>query len=253
MVKQFQDKPVKFIAIGAGDTLQEVTTYARETGMVMPIFADSLSVMEKRYGQKISLNNIYQFRVIAPDGKVVAYQATKEIIDKALKDAKARYPKEDYDAKLAGLLDCFENRQYAQGAKLLTVLRKSKTKTVADSAEKFFDSLKEEAKEWKAEAEKATQGSPVEAHELYSRLATVFAGDELGKLGAGEAKKLAATKPVKDELAARNAYAQLLASMGRLTPAQKKQALGLCQGFLKKYPEAAAAKKVEPFIKDLAD
>lgn len=253
MVKQFQDKPVTFLAVGAGDTFPEVTVYARETGLVMPIFADSQSVMEKRYGQKISLNNIYQFRVIAPDGKVVAYQANKEIIDKALKDAIAKYPRDGYDSKLAPVLDCFEIGHYAQGTKLLASFRKSKTKSVAESVEKLVSVLKEEAKEWKTEAEKVLEANPVEAHELYSRIATVFAGNDLGKSASADVKKLAAKKQVKEELAARTAYAQLLASITRMTPAQKKQTLALCQGFVKKYPEAATSRKIEDFIKDLAD
>lgn len=253
LVKQYQDKPVKFIAVGAGDTLQEVNAYARETGLVMPIFADSLSVMEKRYGQKISLNNIYQLRVVGPDGKISAYQATKETIDKALTDAKPKYPKSDYDAKLAAALDCFESGQYAQGAKVLTALRKSKTKAVSESADKLFSALKEEAKEWKAEAEKLAQGNPVAAYDLHARIASVVVNDDLGKAASADMKKLAATKQVKEELAARTAYFQMLTSMTRMTAAQKKQALAMCQGFIKKHPESATTKKLEDFVKDLSD
>src|SRR4051794_14020341 len=40
VVKAFEGKPVKFIAVGASDTLDSVMNYSRETKLQMPIFAD---------------------------------------------------------------------------------------------------------------------------------------------------------------------------------------------------------------------
>src|SRR5687768_4559089 len=59
VVEQFKGKPVKFIAIGPGDTLTDVKSYVRSTQLKMPVFADTLGIMQHRYGQQISLRNIY--------------------------------------------------------------------------------------------------------------------------------------------------------------------------------------------------
>jgi len=84
-VKRFQGKPVTFIGVGAGDSPGEVQSYIAHTRLAMPVFADSRSAMEKAYGFRISLNNIYQVRVIGPDGRVIAYDMKPATIEEALK------------------------------------------------------------------------------------------------------------------------------------------------------------------------
>jgi len=171
VVKAFEGKPVKFIAIGASDSLDSASGYGRETKLQMPIFADNLGLMEARYNQKISLMNIWQFRVIGPDGNIVGLDMTKETIEKALKDAAWRYDPKEYDAKLKPALDAFEWNQWDAGMKLLAPLRRNPTKAIAESANKFYDVLKKEGEEWKAEADKIVETDPVKAYDLYGKVA----------------------------------------------------------------------------------
>lgn len=84
IVKRYANEPVTFIAIGAGDSLEEVQNYIRETHLNMPVFADRRSAMEKAYGFHISLGNIYQIRLIAPDGTIIGYDMEPKSIDEAL-------------------------------------------------------------------------------------------------------------------------------------------------------------------------
>ena len=105
VIQSFKDRPVKFIAVGASDSMMEVSTYGRQTGLAMPIFADNLGIMEKRYGQKISLNNILQVRVISPEGKVVGLRMDAEEIGKAAEKATWKYKGDDYHAKLNPAID----------------------------------------------------------------------------------------------------------------------------------------------------
>jgi hypothetical protein len=71
LVKAYQHKPVKFLAVLANATLTEASAYQIKNRLMMPIYPDSLGLMQKRYGFKISLSNIWQFRVVGPDGKVI--------------------------------------------------------------------------------------------------------------------------------------------------------------------------------------
>jgi peroxiredoxin len=254
LVKAMANKPVKFIAVGASDTMLEVNKYARETGLAMPIFIDSLGLMEKRYGQAISLKNIYQIRVIGPDGKVVGLNMKEDDISKAAEKANWTYPREDYHAKLVPALDCFEWNQYLKGMKLLLPLRKSPMKPVAESAEKLLAAVKEEGQKWKEEADKAAEDKNlVEAYDLYAKVATVFAGDELGKSADVALKKLSATKAVKDELAARKAYTAALTKSTSMTPMQKKLAAAMFSGIAKKFPDTPTAEKATALAQELGD
>jgi peroxiredoxin len=89
VVQQFEGKPVKFLAIGAGDSLEEVKAYAAQTHLHMPIFADKRSAMQKAYGIHISLGNIYQVRLINLEGKIIAYDMNPSTLNKALADMDA--------------------------------------------------------------------------------------------------------------------------------------------------------------------
>ncbi|HZL37145.1 MAG TPA: TlpA disulfide reductase family protein [Tepidisphaeraceae bacterium] len=113
MVQSLKDKPVKFIAIDPGHTLADATMYARQTHLAMPVYADSLRLMETRWGEHISLENIYQFKVIGPDGKLAAYRP--EDIERLAADAKWKYKDKGYNRKLSGAVDAFEWNQYSSG------------------------------------------------------------------------------------------------------------------------------------------
>ncbi|WP_439623721.1 peroxiredoxin family protein [Gemmata sp.] len=251
VVKAFEGKPVKFIAVGAGDTLDAVTGYGRETGLKMPIFADSLGLMEARYGQKISLENIWQFRVIGPDGAIVGNTMDKATIEKALEKAAWKYDPKDYDPKLKAALDAFEWNQWDAGMKLLAPLRRSPVKPVAESANKLYDALKAEADAWKTEAEKAVETDPVAAYDLYTKVTTHFPTEANFK-GAQEAKqKLAVNKAVVAELNARRAYAPIGTAVAAATAAQKAQVLQQLRTFTKKHSGTPTGDKVSALVKEL--
>src|SRR4029450_8047945 len=101
------------------DTLQQAKSYAGGTKLAMPVFADSLSLMEKRYGQSISMQHTSQFRVIGPDGKVVGYKMEPEDIDKALEHVELKFKPDDYHAKVRPVVELFEWNQYPAGMKAL--------------------------------------------------------------------------------------------------------------------------------------
>lgn len=253
VVKAFEDRPVKFLAVGASDPIGSAVGYGRETGLRMPAFADSLGLMEARYGQKISLQNIYQFRVIGPDGKVVGYDMEKATIERALATAAFKYDPKDYDPKLKPALDAFEWNQWAAGMKLLTPLRKGANKAVAASADKLFGVLRAEAEGWKAEAQSAAAADPVKAYDLNSKLAAHFPGDPVAK-GAPEAKlKLAATKAVAAELAARKAYAAFASGLSNAAPNQKALVAQQAKAFLKKHAGTPTGERVAALAKELEE
>ncbi len=247
-------KPIKFFAIAANLTATEASAYAQQTGLAMPVYADSLGMMQKRYGMDISLKNIYQYRVVGPNGKIVGYRADEEALNLLVTQTQPKWkyaPEKEPSPALGQALDLLEAGQYAPGMKLLAPLRKSANKRTATAAIEIYDVLKKQGEEWKKEAEEAAEKEPVQAYDLYSRIAAAFPGDELAKSAAGPLKKLQANKTVKADLTARKAYAKLLSQLSQLGPAQKATAAKLCRTFAKRYKDTPSAQQAESLATEL--
>jgi thiol-disulfide isomerase/thioredoxin len=254
LVKTYKDKPVQFLAVASNITAESAKTYQQQTPMEMPAYPDSLGLMQKRYSQQISLQNIHQTRVVGPTGKILAYDMSKETLDKIIKDAKPewKFKGEKYDDKLQPALDAFEAGRYAAGMKLLAPLRKSTNKALAESAQKLFDEVKKEGDAWKDEADKVAENDPVHAYDLYTKITAVFPGDDLAKSVAEPLKQLAAKKAVVAELTARKAFASFVVGLEKAAPPQKAQMLKSCQDLAKKYDGTQVGAKASELAKDLS-
>ena len=243
LVAQYKDKPVRFLAVGPHNTLAGVRAYVTETHLAMPVFADNLDLMETLYGQTISLQNVRQWRVVGPDGKVVGYEPTPAAIDAALAGVSWKYRDGGYDPHLNGIIDALEWNQYGPAMKGLAQARKTPNKTVAASAEKLYGAVRAEGEAWKAKADAAAAADPVTAFDLYAKVNFLFAGDDLAKSVAGPLKSLRANKAVADELAARDQFAQLYTVVPRAQERHRRQVAEFCDGIAAKYPGTPTAAK----------
>jgi peroxiredoxin len=251
IVSQYKGKPVRFFGVAAGDTVQQAKAYVGGTKLAMPVFADSFSLMEKRYGQTISLQNIYQFRVVGADGKVSGYKMDVSDIDKALEKVELKFKPDDYHLKVRPAVELFEWNQYPAGMKALKPLLKSKDKEVAESAQKLMTAVTEEANKWLADAESATDGEPVKAFDLYTKVANAFGTDEPAKKATEALKKFKSNADVKKELDARKQYERMINAMAMATTKQKPELAGFAAGIAKKYPDTPTGKKAEELQKEL--
>jgi peroxiredoxin len=243
VVAEFKDKPVKFVAVSPHDTLFEARSYITETHLAMPVFADTFNIMETMYGQDISLNNIYQFRIIGPDGRIVGYEMTTAAVEQALSRVKWKYRDEGYDPALNQVIALLEWNQFEPGVRLLQPMRKSSTKTLAASAEKLYQAVHAEGEAWMKSADTLLESKPARAYDLYTKVAAVFAGDELGKSAAESLKTLANNPKVQAELSARQMYAQLYDAVPRASLKQKGQIIDFCRGINAQYPDTPTAAK----------
>jgi thiol-disulfide isomerase/thioredoxin len=252
VVDQFKDKPVKFIAIGAGDSLADANTYVKGTRLEMPSFADDLGVMEHRYGFHISMNNVYQFRIIGPKGNMVFEGITMDPpeIEQALKSVKWKFKDGGYDPKLNGIIDLLEWNQYESAIRQLRPLVKGTTK-LNESAAKLYEAVKTDGNTWLKQAEKAEASDPIKACDLYSKIASDFAGDDLAKTADAALKSLAKDKAVNDELAARRLYAGLDTAMSKATAKQRPDVMAFAQSIAQKYPNCPTGKRAADLAKEI--
>lgn len=253
VVDQFAGKPVKFFAVGPGDTLADISGYTRSTRLKMTSFSDLFGVMQSRYGMQISLQNIYQFRVIGPDGSIVArnIDMNPADIEKALAGAKWKYKDGGYDPRLNPILEGLEWGQYVPAVRALRPLTKGGNKTVQESANKLWDVLKTEAKAEMDEAAKAIETDPVKAHDVYTKVSAAFVNDDLGKEAAEALKTLKTNKAVVDEMAARRMFDQFNAAAARAQLKQKPAFVAQARMIAQKYPETPTGKRAAEFADEL--
>ncbi|HSU67174.1 MAG TPA: redoxin domain-containing protein [Tepidisphaeraceae bacterium] len=250
VVEEFRDKPVRFLAITPA-AMSEARDYATATKLEMPCFADGMGVMQHRYGTNISLKNIWQVRVIGPDGQVIGYEMTSAAIEKAVANVKWKYKDDGYDPKLAGIVNALEWNQFVPAMTALKPLLKQKNKT-GDSARALYEKVKStEGTQWAADADAAASDDKVKAVELYSRLAACFPDDALGKHAADATKKLKSDKAVTSELAARQRYAQLAGVMSKATPNQKPAVVNYCTSISQQYPDTPTGKAAGKLAEEL--
>jgi peroxiredoxin len=250
VVEAFRDKPVKFLAITPAQSA-ECKEYASDTKLAMPCFADGLGVMQQRYGTKISLQNIWQVRVISPLGVVVGYDMSSASIEHALAGVKWKFKDDGYDPKLANIVDLLEWNQFVPAMTSLRPFLKQKNK-IGDSARALFDKVKKtDGAAWIADADAAAADDKVKAVELYSRTAACFPEDELGKHATDSLKKLRTDKAVLNETAARQMYGQLYTVMSKATQAQKASVIGYCTNISQKYPETPTGKTAAALAREL--
>jgi peroxiredoxin len=252
VVAQFKDKPVKFLAVAAGDPMPDARSYLSSTRLNMPVFADAFSLMEKRYGFNISLQNIYQFRVIDPEGKIVGYRMEPGDIERAVAKAKWKFKDGGYHKMLENAVDRFEWGQYADGMRLLRPHLKNSKAEVKDSATKLYETVKAEVQQWFDKAEQSAEQNPVEAHDLYTKVAAAFTGEDLGKKANDGLKKLGANQTVKDELAARKMFDRLCDGLANGNPnAGRQKAKEFAESITKKYPQTPTGKRAGEIAQEL--
>jgi peroxiredoxin len=250
VIEAFKDKPVKFIAIAASDSLTDAIGYVKATKMEMPAFADPLGLMEARYGQKISLQNIYQCRIVGPDGSLRGMSFDKESIEAAISDVKWKYKEDGQDPRVARAVEPLEWNQYDLGLKALRPLLKNKQ--TAEQAQKIYDKVKSEATTWANDAGKALDSDAVAAFDLYTRVYVAFPDEDMGKQAKEALAKLKKNKTVTAELDARRMYDQLDGAFAKAKPTQKADVAGFCLSIAKKYKGTPTAAKAQALAEELS-
>tara|TARA_B100000029_G_scaffold492727_1_gene554369 strand:- start:238 stop:1035 length:798 start_codon:yes stop_codon:yes gene_type:complete len=78
VASKFQDKPVLFLAVNSGTPRPQMQAYMRKNRIRWPGIADVDRSFERSCGvPPVSLRNIYQVRIMRPDGKLQATSPTR--------------------------------------------------------------------------------------------------------------------------------------------------------------------------------
>jgi peroxiredoxin len=247
LVGQYKDKPIKFIAIAPHSDLAKVQQFVNETGLEMPVYADSLDLMETEWHQEITMDNARSYRILGPDGNEVGHELTSDDIDKTLAGVTWKYKGQGYDEpKLAHIVDLLDWNQYQPAVKLLRpFVRKEAVTSLAKQANKLYAQVKAEGEQWKTEADNLAETDPVQAFDLYTKISQVFPADELGRSVIAPLRKIKSVKAVTDELAARAQYEQLYSTLPHAKLSQREDAKKYCVGIATQYPNSPSGKRAD--------
>ena len=116
----------------------------------------------------------------------------------------------------------------------------------------MYQAVKVEGVKWKEDADKLVDTQPATAYDLYTKIANVFAGDDLAKSVADPLKALKTNKAVTDEMAARQMYAQLFKVVPNARVQQRDQVVKFCSSISTKYPGTPTADKARSLADAIA-
>lgn len=237
----FKDKPIVFLGVISGHRdISLNRTALRQLDVPYPMYYDNIGQIGSRYtSYSITL------RMIDANGNTNFGILDAQAVDHALKDVKWKYKDGGYDKKLDGVIELLEWNHYEAGIKQLRSMRKSGNKELAASAEKLYQDVHAEGEKWKSDADIAKESDPVKAYDLYVKIAAAFAGEDLAKPAAEEAKQLKSTKAVQDEFAARAMYSKLSDVIPRAKYEQRLDVADYIESIGKKYPETPTGKKAK--------
>jgi len=247
--KKFEGKPIVFIAVNSGSERAAVQQYVREVALPWPVIVDTDRSFEKKSDVgEISLQNIYQGKLLMPDGQLArASFDIEESVPAALATAKWRVDPAEVPTALKPAWLQIEFGNFAAAAPLVKKSVNASMPEVKAAAEKLLAAVKTELdKEGEAAKASLAAGNKWDAFKAYSFFTARFKGYDLPADATTTLKELAAEEAVRNQLAALKLWDSAQRQTGSATTATLKrilnqypdtEAAGLAQAALDKAPQ----------------
>jgi hypothetical protein len=208
---------------------------------------DQSRAVEKAYlNAEISLQNIYQARIVTPDGQVRAAQASpagaKSALEGLLPSAKMFFDGVGVHPKLKPFADEIETGNFEAGVPGIVAAQKA-AKDLGESAKALYERVKVVADAMIDKAKGLEASSKYAAWAEYGRVAAWFKGTEYEKPATAAQAELKKDKGVQDEIAAQQMLAQAKTLLASPKKADKPAAAQILAVIQKKYPSSEASKE----------
>jgi thiol-disulfide isomerase/thioredoxin len=250
--KKYEGKPVVFIAVNSGTSRDEVEDYAEATGLNWPILVDANREFEKQSGvNEISLQNIYQCRIITADGRMIRGNTgdMEASIKTALEGAAWKVDPAEVPDTLKKAWLGIESGNYAQAGSTIRKSLGSPKPEVKSAAEKLNAAVQKEIVNQVAAAKAARdQGNNWNAYLAYAGVTERFQGFELPPEVLTAKKELAADTQVKAGLVAIKSLdnARKLVESGK--PVSQKRAIPMLEKIIKDLPGTDLASSAQALL-----
>jgi len=246
--KEFEGKPVVFIAVNSMNPKSVAQEYAKSTGLDWPIFVDEMGETQKQLKFRISLQNIYQWRIMDPEGKLhiapFDEKALKDEIKNQMASAKMTLEGITVPEKLKSIARDVEWGLFDPAISEIAMLSAKGPKDLQESAQAMYDKLKPIAESGLERAKSLEgEGKKYPAYAEYAKVASWFKKTDYEKAATAAMLVLKKDKDVQEELAAKGLLDQAKALLSSPKKADREGAPGLLAALQKKYPNTEAAKE----------
>ena len=234
-----------FIVVNSGNDDKQVKAYLDSVNVKMPTIVDKNRSFEKTMNVGvISTSNIWQVRVIRPDGSVTpAGMDWDETVKQYLPQAKWKVDPKTVPDSLKPTWKALEYGEYSKASGAIKQALSSSNEKVKTAAAALDAVMKADLDAVVASAESAEKaGRKFEAYELYTSAARDFKGLPKATEAATNAKRLAADKELKDEIKAASLLEQAQKMLAARSRAEQRQGEAMLDAIIKQFGETEAGK-----------
>lgn len=251
--QKFQGQPVVFIGVNSGNSRGTVDSYVRKVKIPWPIIVDEDRSLEKKFdlSNEISLQNIYQMRVVTPEGTVRNGNPNEfeTTVKDSLTGAAWRVDPESMPDELQAAWKEVELGDYLRALPLLKRPLASKNDELRTAAEQLQSLVQNDLSEQTARAkEHEAQGKIWDAYKLYASISTRFKGYEGVDESTDKAKELAKHESVKAEQSAMKKLTVAKSTGNRGDQRSVQRAVGMLKSLVEDYPGSEAALEAQQIL-----
>lgn len=253
--KKLNGEPILFIAVNSGTPRNQLLSYVRTSRINLPILIDEDRSFETACGvPEISLDNIWQLRIITADGKLTTGNVSQleEVARKALESASWNLDPKEIPASLKNTWVSVEFGNYSAAAKMILKNQTSGKIEVKNAAQKMLEyvnnQLNEELKSANSDLEMEYKWN---AFKKYSNILQRFKGYEIPEEVGQNLRTLNADEKIQVELAAQKRFSLAERAFSSRSISSRKKAMIILKKLVLEHPETEAGKKAEAAIEKI--
>lgn len=240
------------MAVNSGNSPAKVSQYVRKHRIPWPVIADTDRSLEQACGVgDISLNNIWQARIIDPDGILVRANGSQmdETAQRAARDARWNVDPSTIPSELQPAWQQIEFGSYAPAAATLKRYAKSRKPEVKTAAETLRSYVNDQLQQQVDAAAAAEQADDVwTAYGLLTAVQQRFKGYEQPDSVQTDVDRLAKDERVVQELAAVRKLELAMKSAMSSSATARKRAQTMLQKVVDEFPGTQAAARAASLL-----
>ena len=249
------DDPIVFIAVNSGNPRLSMQSYAQTNRIAWPILVDPTRKFEQvAQVNEISLQNIYQARIITPDGRLqpARWDDVEGSIQQALEGAAWQIEPAAIPEPLRRAWLAIELGDFGTAAPLIEKSLKSTDAEQKRAAKQLQAAIEKNLREDFDAAKSASIESTWAEYQALAQIRKRFEGIKLPPDVLARSKELAADPGVRKELAAAKLFENASKMYASGTPNLKRRSVELLEKIVMASPETEAAKKAQEVLTMLA-
>ena len=242
------------VAVNSGSSLSKVSDYVRKNRLNMPVIADIDRSLERSAGlsQRISLQNIYQARILTPDGTTIRTDPRnlEAAMEKAADGAAWKIDPSGIPESVRPLWQSIEFGGYAPVAKQLAKMLKSRNRQDQSAAQKLHDYVTDQLESRLQIAEQNLESNPWTAWKQLSEIKVAFKGYKVPGSVQKNLNSLEATDTIKSERAALKQLG-LARKAANGNAVARKRAVRILDKLIATYPDTETAKTATDLLESI--